>query len=696
MSTQRIKFTALTIVLLGTFAAGAGSSGQVPDRQAGKPESPLATTKPNDTHDKPAPGRMFVVGRVLDPDGKPVPNASVMVYGRVATINLDAPAGRLYVTEIGHASSDGQGRIRVDVPRTSSSRHDEFGVVAVASGFGAGWAELDADAEQPAADIKLRPEQLIHGRLFDLLGQPARDVKLSVTAIRRVDANQTRVFQQGFEGPAFWWTHPDDLPGWPSPAISDATGRFTLRGIGSGIHAFITVVDPRFNNQVIEINTETDLSTKPLSVALQPARTMIGRVTYADTGKPAARARVQIAGFDQFQIGVGARPVITTTDDEGRFRAHPGPGADGFISAFAPGGQPYLVAAKNIDWPKGAVAYSADLALSRGTMVRGKVTEHDSRRPIPDALVAFFHGPSANDSVPVRATRPVQSGTDGSFTLVIPDRPGYLVVRGPADDFIRNEIDDGLLYNGQHDGSRAYVHAFLPWKPKPGAESQNANITLRRGATVRGQVVGPDGLPVSEVWMISRVHTNPRTPLFLTWSPAYHGMARNGRFQIHGLDPSIEVPVSFLEPKRKLGATVRVSAKRASSEPVVVKLEPCGTASARLVGPDGKPLHDYTPRAPVMMVVTPGEFSPLKARKEGTFMLESGGLAAIDPVNYMKPPSTDEHGRIVFPALIPGTTYQIVDRSTAGAAPGMQLRKEFTVKSGETVDLGDILIEKPR
>ena len=33
-----------------------------------------------DAEPKPAPGRMFVVGRVLDPDGKPVPDASVMVY----------------------------------------------------------------------------------------------------------------------------------------------------------------------------------------------------------------------------------------------------------------------------------------------------------------------------------------------------------------------------------------------------------------------------------------------------------------------------------------------------------------------------------------------------------------------------------------------------------------------------------------
>ena len=49
----------------------------------------------------------------------------------------------------------------------------------------------------------------------------------------------------------------------------------------------------------------------------------------------------------------------------------------------------------------------------------------------------------------------------------------------------------------------------------------------------------------------------------------------------------------------------------------------------------------------------------------------------------------------MFPALIPGATYRIVDQTTARNPNGPQLRKEFTVKPGETLDLGDILIEKP-
>jgi hypothetical protein len=127
-----------------------------------------------------------------------------------------------------------------------------------------------------------------------------------------------------------------------------------------------------------------------------------------------------------------------------------------------------------------------------------------------------------------------------------------------------------------------------------------------------------------------------------------------------------------------------------------VKLEPCGTATARLVGPDGKPRGGFTPPRLISMVVTPGEFFVLKARKEGTALADEDSLSAIDPINYQSDLASDAQGRIVFPALIPGATYRIVDFSTFQTPDGPQLRKEFTVKPGEALDLGDILIEKPQ
>ncbi len=47
------------------------------------------------------------------------------------------------------------------------------------------------------------------------------------------------------------------------------------------------------------------------------------------------------------------------------------------------------------------------------------------------------------------------------------------------------------------------------------------------------------------------------------------------------------------------------------------------------------------------------------------------------------------------PALIPGALYRISDYSIINDPKGLQIRKDFTVKPGETLDLGDILIEKP-
>jgi hypothetical protein len=96
------------------------------------------------------------------------------------------------------------------------------------------------------------------------------------------------------------------------------------------------------------------------------------------------------------------------------------------------------------------------------------------------------------------------------------------------------------------------------------------------------------------------------------------------------------------------------------------------------------------------MVVTPGESFALKARKEGTLLADEAALIVIAPINYQKDPASDAQGRIVLPALIPGATYRIVDRTTARTPNGPQLRREFTVKPGETLDLGDILIEKPQ
>jgi hypothetical protein len=201
---------------------------------------------------------------------------------------------------------------------------------------------------------------------------------------------------------------------------------------------------------------------------------------------------------------------------------------------------------------------------------------------------------------------------------------------------------------------------------------------------VRGRVIGPDGQPVEDAWMISRVCLFPSAAAWLSWRAHHHGSVRSGRFELHGLDPNTETPVYFLDPVHKLGAAASFSGKPAPAGSATVRLQPCGTARARLVDTGGKPIAGYGgsrgSRLVSMVVTAPHLFR----HQEST-------LAVIDNINYGDGPVSDAQGRIAFPALIPGAPYRI-----SNFKAGTQRFKDFTVKPGETVDLGDFVIDEPR
>jgi len=80
---------------------------------------------------------------------------------------------------------------------------------------------------------------------------------------------------------------------------------------------------------------------------------------------------------------------------------------------------------------------------------------------------------------------------------------------------------------------------------------------------------------------------------------------------------------------------------------------------------------------------------------EGRLAANQDFLSSIDPIHYGDRPVSDALGRLLFPVLIAGATYRIYDDTTDDDALGPRLRKEFSVKPGETLELGDIQIEKP-
>ena len=95
-----------------------------------------------------------------------------------------------------------------------------------------------------------------------------------------------------------------------------------------------------------------------------------------------------------------------------------------------------------------------------------------------------------------------------------------------------------------------------------------------------------------------------------------------------------------------------------------------------------------------MCVMTPGpdQYSGDKADQarlaaDGTFLVN------VDRQHYPNELATDAEGRLTMISLIPGALYRIIE--FYDVAKGSLIRKDFTVRPGEMLDLGDILIEKP-
>ena len=269
------------------------------------------------------------------------------------------------------------------------------------------------------------------------------------------------------------------------------------------------------------------------------------------------------------------------------------------------------------------------------------------------------------------------------------------MILGPTLDFIPQEISGGKLYaSGQPGGWRLYAHDIIPYEFKAGESSLRISSTLKRGATLRGQVTGPAGETVQDAVMLSRQQLDP---LNLTWLTHSYIHAHDGRFELHGFDPGKASPVYFLDADHRWGAAVEFSGKQAD-EALTVRLEPCGKAKARFVGPNGKPVAKLEMGPYVKLIMTPGPTQTGSMDRGSQLVADETYLSSVDPKHYQRPdgPVTDADGRITLPDLIPGAPYRISDWSTVNVQDkGVQIRKDFTVKPGETLDLGDILVENP-
>jgi hypothetical protein len=568
---------------------------------------------------------------------------------------------------LAHGRADGDGRFRLSVARTVLADYRSAYVIAGKAGHGLACARVELQMPSQETLMRLALEKVVRGRLIDVQGQPAKGVRVSLAGLHFSDK------WAGKDGDVSVWVYPPEgFPAWPGPATTGKDGKFTLAGLNPEFGGVLGIDGEEVTPASVGIKGAKENRTEEVNMTLAPARLLEGVVTAKDTGKPVPKARILC-------LDNGA-PTHGQADEKGHYRlrlAGPGPAEIGLSKVLATPSedQPYLPYFRGVapfEWPKGAVKHRIDVALPRGVLVRGTITDAATGKPIAGVKARTLGIVGSGFSADPRV---VTTAADGAFALAVPPgHRGHVFVKAPTNDYVAVEITGGELFGGKRGFDRFYFDAIIPFETKAGMEALEVTAKLRRGVTIRGKLLAPGDKPVADALMIC---WNQRGRDFQGVRGREFGdggqrcvSVRDGMFELHGCDPEETYPVYFLDARNKLGASVRLAAKEAAGKEVSVRLEPCGSAVVRLVDKQGKPLKGYRPD--ISMVFRP--------RDKGANR-DSDSLITIDPINYRRWVA-DAEGRCTLPVLIPGATYFLREKPN----------ELLTVKSGETMKR-DIVIE---
>jgi hypothetical protein len=413
-----------------------------------------------------APGRT-VQGRILKIDGQPAAQVPVtyhvwrIVTGRYLSEDL-GPEGRV--------TTDARGEFRVDhVPPCRFLLDVRLPETAI------GWLREEiqpGSGVQRLRTLRLAPDVPIIGIVHDSQGKPLAKIP--------VDTNFAN-----------------------SPtAITDAAGRFVLRGFKADLVPQVSVVisTPGFAYKVVPVGEHSS----PVDVALAPQRWISGRVVDVETGAPVAIKTFILCWFTRQANGEidrgNCRPVPFEQPEKGQFRvAYHGPN-DIHITVKAQG---YDDAEANLDSRKkyediegivikarrnGATAPADAIPVAK---ITGRLT--CAGRPVTSAWVS---------GVKKRAERKmpyvdIQRGR----TVRAEWRPSHSVVASSTGDFLLELRNQDSWYVVVEEPNHAPTIQG-PFEMKLN-QTRNVDIDLPAGGAISGRVRGVPSDSAGQWWVVA-------------------------------------------------------------------------------------------------------------------------------------------------------------------------------------------------
>jgi RNA polymerase sigma-70 factor (ECF subfamily) len=315
-------------------------------------------------------------GRVIDEDGKPVANADVAT-ARYPWRSVPVQSIALwYEIEDGPASRtaiDGTFAVRLE-------RGAKLDLRVAAHGFGDVVRE-DCQAGE-RVEITLRRGATLDVTTVDEAGAPVAGVTVKV----RGSSMSAGPLKQRREG------------------VTDAAGHVALAGMLPG-QVYIDYLHPTLGGPKVAYATIPAAGTLSVGATMRAGRTLTGRVTDVDTGKPIAGALVDCFNF--------TRPV--TTDADGRYVLHGWTYDDSSYFQIEAKVDGYCAVYREVP-PSGDV----DIAMHVGDRVVGRLIRDDGT-PVADAYVGVYgsvpeRGPTGRSMRPSDSDA-ARTAADGRFDL---------------------------------------------------------------------------------------------------------------------------------------------------------------------------------------------------------------------------------------------------------------------------------------
>jgi protocatechuate 3,4-dioxygenase beta subunit len=735
MPTSKLKIGAILAIALGLAAGGFAAhqqptAGPEPDaRRQGVTEKPHpAAEKSAD----PVREAFTYAGRVLDPDGKPLAGAKLSICGLTP--------GVIEFRERAETGPDGTFRFTVRrdefgdkgvVPpgRSPPERFVHIGAMADKCGAACVWAGKAEEREKLI--LWLPAEEVVRGRVLSLEGKPIAGVNFSAY-IRgsRAGKDHRPLPYDAPNGPGQFSGNILPFDEKRNEVVTDKDGRFILRGLGRDWLFNLMISGPTI------VHAEVRLVARPqkpgvapgagigqagrrdpqvlffgsnFTYVAAPCKPIAGVVCDKGSGKPLAGAEV----YRQWTRDDDPHPR-TITDKDGRYTLTGLPPGVHTLKVAPPKNSPYLTTEVRVpaDQP-GYKPLAFDIQLERQPAVTGRVIDRATGKPVANASVEYR--PLADNphlkGNPVLATPRMgnhppsaATGRDGRFTVPVLLGPGVLLVQAgnvylPArlkkEDRIAHQTDPELIDSRPFPAWPAEFHAYRPVNVQEGKDV-NVEIALTPGISRPLAIEFPDGKAHDTTVLGLRPIARDRGD-----------QCYSGKGVVVGLADG-EVRRLFLSTSDEKFAAVAV-VRGKESGPVQVKLKPTSVLTGRVVDKDGKPIvgvwfriyfEDGSDRPGVFVHggniirgLTEAEVQR-GARTHGYYDHHIHKISLAE--------RTDAQGRFRLSGILPDVPFDL-EASLVGPpnAKGQQFVTATvkvarpTVKSGETLDLGDLRAVEP-